>query len=261
MKIVCCPTLSRDLDFEGNFCRMEEQAKVAAAQGADLALFGEAYLQGFGGMSFDYKTDIPNAYAQNNEEIAQVRNLAKHLGIALGFGFFENHQGGVYSAYLILDKDGETVDLFRRVSVGWKEEKGFLNPDYREGLGFHSFKFQGKRFATMICGDFWENHLISQIIELDDEVDAFFWPVHCDYDPQFWEAGEREEYRERGEILAKPVLFINNYRDPETEEKAPESKEAAEMPSYAQGGAYVWQQGKTLAALEMKRKGILLFEL
>lgn len=249
MKIALCPTLSRDLDFEGNLRRLRVKAAEAAAAGADLALFGEAFLQGFGAMKFDYREDIPNACALSSEEIAKARLAARTYGIALGFGFFENSQGGIYSSYLVLDRHGQTADLYRRVSSGWKEERARLCPDYREGKGFHSFELAGKRFVTLICGDFWEDGLIPEISGLDTEADAFLWPVHCDYSPEEWEAGERGDYARRSCILAKPVVFVNNFREEDPQAEA-----------HAQGGAYVWQQGKTSAALNMKEEAILFYD-
>lgn len=250
MKIALCPSLSQDLQFRENLQRLEDKATRASVLGADLALFGEAFLQGFDAMCWDYEKDIPNAYAMSSEEIALIRQIAREQKIAIGFGLIENHQGGIYSSYAVLDKNGETADLYRRVSTGWKEEKAYVNPDYREGKSFHSFELEGKRFASMICGDFWEDELIPQIVELDPEVDAFLWPVHCDYTTEDWEGGEFEAYEDRSAILAKPVFFVDNYRDP-----------LLGIDPRAHGRAYVWQQGKTLAKEPRDPEQLLIYEL
>ena len=50
------------------------------------------------------------------------------------------------------------MDVFRRVSDGWKEP--IADDHYKEGDGFHAFDFDDKKILIGICGDFW--HLVVQ---------------------------------------------------------------------------------------------------
>ncbi|MDO5734226.1 MAG: carbon-nitrogen hydrolase family protein [Eubacteriales bacterium] len=231
-------------DPQFNFEVLASAARQAKANNSELLLFAEAFLQGFEAMSFDYAEDIQKAYSIRGSELAKVRQIARENELAIGLGFYENYKGGIYSAYAIFDQDGETIEHYRRVSPGWKMPKACA--DYREGSNFHSFRFAGKTFATLICGDFWTDELLPAIIAMDADVDAFIWPVHCDYESEFWQQEEKAEYAKRSAILAKPILFINNF----VKEK-----------NRAKGGVYLWQQGKTLAALEMGELGQLNLEL
>lgn len=244
MKIALVAGLSLANDPEKNFEQIKKWAKEAKKHGAELLLFGEAFLQGFQAMSFQYKEDIEKCLSSGAKLLAEIRQFAKNEKIGIGFGYYENDKGAIYSSYLVIGESGEVLVNYKRVSQGWKESSACA--DYREGEVFKSFRYKGKELGLMVCGDFWEDHLLAQIIEMDAQVDAFLWPVHCDYDPVFWEESEKEEYRKRTEILEKPVLFINNYSSLEDE---------------AKGGLYTWHQGKTLKEAPMGNETMLLVEL
>lgn len=241
MKITLAVCETRDHDLEGNFQRMADF--VSANKDADLIIFGESYLTGFDSINFNYEHDIEIALPVRSAEITRIRKLAKAQSTAIGFGFIENHRGSIYSSYLILDKNGEIADLYRRRSVGWKIPGACA--DYREGQDFHKFTLAGKKFAVMVCGDFWTDDLLSDLVDLDPTVDAFLWPSHCSIDLTR-DTVDRRDYQERSAILAKPLLFISNYHEIETEKYA---------------AAFVWQQGVELAAYDSLEPGKLEFVL
>ena len=241
MKIALIAALSETRQPEANFRRMQGWAKKAKAAGAELALFGEAYLQGFEAMCFDYQQDIEHCLSSGSQLIGKICAFAKEAGIALGFGYYENHHGAIHASYLLVSNEGVPMANYRRMSPGWKEPGA--HADYREGKHFLTVRYQEKTLALMQCGDFWEDELLPAIVEMDADADAFLWPVHCDYAVSDWENGVREEYRERTQILEKPVLFINNVASPADR---------------AKGGLYHWDLGRTVAAVEMGEEGMLV---
>lgn len=240
MKISLCAELST-LNLAKNLATIEQIVKTTKS---DLFVFGEAFLQGFDALSFEYKNDIKIALPENSIEIAKVKNLAKENASAIAFGFYENASGTIFASYLVVDKSGKTICKYRRVSTGWRHQNACA--DYREGENFQSFQLGDKRFGILVCGDFWEDKLLPQIVELDAEVDAFLWAVHCDYTTERWEKTEHAEYKKHTAILAKPVFFCNNYTANELS---------------AKGGAYVWQQGREIKALDVGKPGVLSFNL
>lgn len=228
--------------------------KKAQDQKIDLVLFSEAALNGFEGLTFDYQEDLDRTLGLRGPEIAAIQKACRDTGVGAGFGFYQNEGGGFYDSYLIIDGEGELVDLYKRVSPTWKTPEA--NADYREGQGFKVFEFAGKKFATIICGDLWTDELISDIVDLDPQVDAFFWPVHCDFSLEDWYAENfdyqdeknlsKYAYAHQSSILVKPVLFINTYVEDE---------------GHAKGGLYVWEMGKTIAEHPMGEPGYLIYEL
>ncbi|MEL3908088.1 MAG: carbon-nitrogen hydrolase family protein [Treponemataceae bacterium] len=239
MKISLCAELST-LNIKKN---LDTIKRVVETSKSDLFVFGEAFLQGFDAMSFEYKKDIKIALPENSIEIAQVKNLAKENECAIAFGFYENASGTIFTSCLVVGKTGKTLCKYRRVSTGWRIQNACA--DYREGENFQNFELDGKRFGILLCGDFWEDKLLPAIADLDAEVDAFLWAVHCDYTIERWEKDEHPEYKKRTTILAKPVFFCNNYTEDELS---------------AKGGAYLWQQGKEIKALKAGKSGVLTFE-
>ncbi len=246
MKIaLATPLLTLDQP-EANLKAIIKTCQTAHEEKADLVLFGEAALQGFEAINFDYQHDIPLAVGLSSPEIAFLSQTAKDLGLAIGVGLYLNIQGGIYSAYLVLDKHGHQAALYKRISSGWLEARAFNNADYRLGHEAIIFELEGKKFTIMLCGDYWEDDLLPLWVELDDQVDAFLWPVHCDYRLEDWFASEKEAYRARSQIMFKPILYVNNY--------------VADQ-DRAKGGAYVWLQGHELAAQETGETGMLMWEL
>lgn len=222
---------------------LETIAEALQQTPADLLLFGEGFLQGFHRLEFSYAKDIYQALPYRSKEIAQLQTLCKEQKKSLGFGYYENHQGGIYASYMIIDEKGKILANYRRMSKGWKESHA--NADYREGKLFTLFPFGNKHYGIALCGDLWEDELITGFVEMDDRADAILWPVHCDYDVELWEKSEKEAYAKRSAIFEKPLLFVNSYCQGE---------------GLAKGGAYVFHQGKIKQELPMGKPGILLVD-
>lgn len=239
MKITCFSRPGRLDDLENNLALMEEAIIEVSREGSDLLVFGEAFLQGFEAMSFRYREDVKKTLFVRSPEITRIRYRAREAHLGLAFGFYENEGGALYSSYLLIGKDGGIAGHYRRVSKGWKE--AWACPDYREGKDFTIFDFEGWKLCPLVCGDFWEDELLSRIIDKDTELDLFLWPVHCDYKIEDWLEKECRAYRDRTRILSRPVLFVNNYIEEE---------------GRAKGGVYLWQQGRTLDALPYGEAGM-----
>lgn len=250
--MLAAPELSLD-DINVNSDRIISYIRKAGKNNVSLVLFSEASLTGFESMTFEYRKDIVRTLSVNGSEISRIRKAAIDNNVAVGFGFHENHKGGIYSSYMVTGKDGQTVDLYRRVSNGWRKSDACA--DYREGHEFHSFIYEGVRFTTIICGDLWEDNLVPLITELEDETDVFLWPVHCDISYYKWNEENtdfsdsqnmsRLSYAHRSSILSKPVLFINTF---------------AREKDRAKGGLYHWHLGKEINSLEMGKEGYLITE-
>lgn len=222
--------------------QIDQIEDFASLGGHDLICFGESYLQGFEGLTWDYDQDLQIALTVEDEGIERIRSIAKRHQCAISFGFIEKEGNQLYSANMVIGKNGETVDLYRRVSKGWKEP--IANEKYAEGDGFHTFEYLGKTFATAICGDlFYESHIkdLSQL-----KVDALLWPLYVDYSISDWREKAFDDYKAQTRPMPYPVLMINSFVD---------------VPTRANGGCYVFQHGGILSALPMGEVGIHTFKL
>ena len=88
--------------------------------------------------------------------------------LAVSFGFIEKEENIFYSSQMTIDAEGKVLDLYRRVSPGWKE--GFAGERYCEGKEFHTFDFMGKKVVIGLCGDLWFDENIEAINALEPEL-------------------------------------------------------------------------------------------
>ncbi len=62
----------------------------------DIVLFGEAFLQGFDSLSFDYEKDKYIPLSIYSDVIREIIETAKNNQIAVSFGFIEKEDNKVY---------------------------------------------------------------------------------------------------------------------------------------------------------------------
>ncbi len=173
---------------------------------ADVVIFGEAYLQGFYGVNFIPEHDSGIAIEKGSRIIKDICNAAKENTVAVSFGFLEKEKNRFYSSQITIDRSGMVIDLFRRVSPGWKER--FAGELYCEGTRFHAFDFLGKRVAVGLCGDLWYEENIEAIKLLNPDV--VWWPVYTDYHFNDWNTTIKYEYAAQAAKLGRPVLCVNS---------------------------------------------------
>lgn len=225
MKIVlaCAPVRTGDVTYN----LQQITAAMAFHKGkADVLVFGESVLQGFDCLCWDYARDFQVGVALTDPPIRQLQKVARENRIAVSFGFIQRQEDHLYSSHLFLGADGEIVDLFHRVSLGWKEYDK-TDDHYREGECFHIFSYGGKTFATGLCGD--------------------LWPVWCDYTPQEWNGETKQEYAAQAALCGRNVLLVN-----------PFCIDAADC---AQGGSVWFQNGTIVQELPAGKPGYLTIEI
>ena len=142
---------------------------------------------------------------------------------------------------MVIDKDGMIIDIYRRVSPGWKEP--IATKEYMEGVSFHTFNFMDKVFATAICGDLWNDERLNEMENIG--ADIVLWPLYVDYSLEYWNK-EITDYIDRVKNINCPVCIINSYVEDENR---------------ANGGCYVFYKNEVIKSLDMGNIGILEFEI
>ena len=217
---------------------------VRHAKDADIVIFGEAFLQGFYGATFEVEHDEKLALNQNDLIIKELCSVAKEYEIAVSFGFIEKADECFYSSQITIDSNGTIIDVYRRVSPGWKEE--FANERYCEGNGFHIFSYMDKKIAVGLCGDFWFDENINEVRLLFPDV--VFWPVYTDFNCDEWNASMKYEYAKQAGKIGGSVLYVNSVC---------KDKEGAEI---ARGGAALFVDGKISKEIPSGKEDMLLVE-
>ncbi len=136
--------------IEENLQRMEKQAGIAAAVGADLVLFSECVLQGYG-----YESDLTaeivaeQAISIDSAPCRYLAQLAGRLSLVIVAGFWEADGDVYYNACLVAWPDGR-LEVERKHALTPPEEEAGVTPGQRARK---PFVIQDVKCAIIICSD------------------------------------------------------------------------------------------------------------
>lgn len=237
MRVALASARIVDGDTGHNLAQMERYVKEAKAKGAELVCFGEAFLQGFNALSWQYEEDRKTALSVDSPEFARIKALTEESGIDVLFGYNELDAGCIYSSCALIS-GGHILHNYRRISKGWKE---YWKTDehYREGTGAAVFDYKGRRCAIALCGDLWD---YPERFAMGEEV--LFWPVYVSISREEWENGERSDYAHQAGLGCAHTLYVNSLCEDD-----------------AIGGAISFLNGEIGAELPIFCEGLLCVEI
>ena len=210
----------------------------------DIVIFGETFLQGFYGATFEIEHDEKLALVQNDLIIKEICSVAKEYKIAVSFGFIEKVDNCFYSSQITIDSNGNVIDVYRRVSPGWKEE--FANEQYQEGNSFHTFSYMDRKIVVGLCGDLWFDENIKEVKQLLPDI--VFWPVYTDFNYNEWNTSIKYEYAEQAGKIGGSVLYVNSVC---------KDKDGDEI---ARGGSVLFIDGEIRKEIPSGKEDILFVE-
>ena len=217
--------------------RRIEQAMQRVQGKAELLCFGEAYLQGFDALSWDYDADKLLAVELSSETVAQLCEWTVRYGVALVTGYIEKAQEQLYSSCFVIS-NGKVVHNYRRISKGWKEFT-LTDGHYCEGNDTGAFMLNGKPIGLALCGDLWDfPERFSGTAEL------LIWPVYVNYTPDEWNNGALAEYAAQAAMAANDVLMVN----------------PLDTDPVNHGGAFHFRGGQVIARLPFDTEDILIVD-
>lgn len=237
MKIALAAAQVKNRDIEFNMAQITRFALAAKERGADLVCFGEAFLQGFDCLTWNYEQDRDMAVAVDSPLFQRLCRESERIGIDLLFGFIERADPYLYSSCALIE-GGRLLHVYRRISQGWKE---FWKTDghYREGDAPECFSYRGKTCLITLCGDLWD---FPERFRLGQ--DLLFWPVYISFTPQQWKEREGRNYAAQARLAGGTVLMVNSI----------------ERGGDAFGGCFRFEDGRAAAALNMEEEGLLTVE-
>ncbi len=224
--------INNDIAF--NMVQIEKAMKAAQGK-AELLCFGEAFLQGFDALNWDYEHDREVAVTQDSDIIRSIRAMTVRYGVDLLFGYLEREGDYLYSACMVIE-NGKILHNYRRISKGWKEYSR-TGAHYCEGIDTPDFLYKGRLFRIALCGDLWDYP------ERFKTEATLLWPVYVNFSLPEWQQYE-QEYAQQAALAASQTLLINSItEDPE-----------------AIGGAFCYENGRITARLSYNTEGILYVE-
>ena len=237
MKIALASARIVDRDINYNLSQMERYMKDAKELGADLVCFGEAFLQGFNALSWQYEEDNKIALTTFSPEFDRIKALTNEIGIDVLFGYNELDDDTIYSSCALI-ADGTIIHNYRRISRGWKEYSK-TDEHYKEGSTVEVFEYKGKKCVIGLCGDLWDYPERFALLE-----DLLLWPVYVCWTKEEWENGGKIEYAEQAKLCCENTLYINSICDGD-----------------AFGGAAHFLGGKVQKELPIFNEGLLIVEI
>ncbi len=191
-----------DIDF--NLSEIEAAINKVKNE-CDMLVFGEAFLQGFDSLSWNYQIDKQIALSQNSFYMEYLKSLSKTNKIDLIIPYIELDNDSIYSSAAVII-DGKISYNYRRISTGWKE---ILKTDthYKEGDKVLEFVYKNQIFELALCGDLWDH---TSTFQTDAIV---IWPVYVDATKEEWDSGLLEEYVNKANEVSNKVLMVNSLTD------------------------------------------------
>lgn len=187
-------------DIEFNISQIEKAMKIAKGK-AQLLCFGEAFLQGFDALGWEYEIDKHIAVSTDSEIMIRLCEMTLKYKIDLLFGYIEKHSDSLYASCAVIE-NGKLIYNYRRISKGWKEYR-ITDNHYKEGTEVNEFLYQGQSIMIALCGDLWdypERFVTNSLL---------IWPVYVNFDLDEWACNETD-YAKQAHLAAKQVLMINS---------------------------------------------------
>lgn len=231
MKVGLVSYECRNNDIEFNLSQIKKAFKES---NVDLLCFGEAFLQGFGTITFDYNRDIKMAVEQDSKYMDIIKKLTIETNTSVMMGYIEKDKEDIYSSYILID-NGKVLHNYRRISKNWKEYEK-TNDHYKEGNNSDPFNYKGYEMNITLCGDMW---IYPKRFKTNG---ILIWPVYVNFDLDDMEANE---YAKQAQLAANHTLLINSLSED------PVSK----------GGAFEFKDGVIYQKIELSKEGILVVEI
>lgn len=222
-----------DLNF--NLKQIEEALINASNKGLDIVLFGEAFLQGFDGINFNFDNDKNIAFDKNSKVMVKLCELTKKYHVDLGMGYFELANDSIYSSYAIIE-NGKIIHNYRRISTGWKEE--IADYHYKEGNESKEFIYKGQSFKIALCGDLW---VMNERFKTNG---ILIWPIYVNFNLNDLHLNEND-YLNQAMLVSNKCVLINSIS----------------YEPIAHGGAFYYENGKVEKRLAYDLNDILEIEI
>ena len=235
IKIALAPYRFENNNITYNINQIEKAMKEAS-KNADVVCFGEAFLQGFDALSWNYDVDKNVAISKDSAIIKDLCKKTILYNVDLGIGYLELDNDSIYSSYMIISK-GNIIHNYRRISIGWKEYTK-CDYHYKEGRDVSEFIYKGKTLKIALCGDAWD-----EAIKFNTKG-ILLWPVYVNYNIKEWET-ERLEYLAQASKMSTSVLLVN-------------SIDEALDGINAHGGAFFYKDNKIDTYIDFDKEELLI---
>ena len=235
MRIGLASYRCKNKDIPFNISQIERALKEAQGK-VDLLCFGEAFLQGFDSLCWDYDTDRHMAVDLHSDTVRRLCSLTEQYSTALLTGYIEKDRDRLFSSCAVLE-GGRIVHNYRRISKGWKEYTK-TDSHYCEGTATGEFSFHDRKIMIALCGDLWDYP------ERFKTEHLLIWPVYVNYTTEDWKSGVLDDYARQALTASKDTLMVN----------------PIDTDPISHGGAFRFQNGTVTNSIPFDRESVLIVD-
>jgi nitrilase/aliphatic nitrilase len=150
------------LDLQASLDKVDDLVAAAARDGAELVVFGEAFLAGFpvwnGVLAPIDQHDLHERLVAESLEVPgpateRLAATARRHGVVLSIGVNERNPhslGQVWNANLVFDRTGELVNHRRKLVATWYERLTWSHGDAHD---LRPAELDGWKLGALICGE------------------------------------------------------------------------------------------------------------
>lgn len=149
MRLGLLKTMPKFLDLEYNLEVLRKMVPKAAAEGVELLVTCEAYLDGYCAKLNEVDRERLASVAQrdNSPLLTEVQTLCRENGIGMVFGYSSLSDDGVKNTAMLIGPDGSEIGRYHKTHLLYHDEK------YVPGDAFPVFDTQWGRIGLLICAD------------------------------------------------------------------------------------------------------------
>lgn len=176
------------LDVDLGLERARDHVQRAAADGAELVVFSEAWLGGYPAWMFAmaewgdaeaqqwYARFLAQSVAVGSPRFAELCRMAAdaETTVVMGFNERRSEQGGsVYNSLVTLGPDGQVLNLHRKLTPTHTERIGWAAGDAR---GLRVVDTPVGRVGGLICWEHWHPLARYALHAQDEQIHVAAWP-------------------------------------------------------------------------------------
>ncbi|MCO7564319.1 carbon-nitrogen hydrolase family protein [Pseudomonas sp. S 311-6] len=148
MRIALFQGTPRPLDVPGNLERLQQQAQLAAARGAQLLVCPEMYLSGY---NIGAEAVQRLAEPDDGPSAMSVVEIAQAHRIAIVYGYPERAEdGAVYNSVQLIDAHGRSLCNYRKTHLFGELDRAMFSPGADH---FPVVELDGWKLGMLICYD------------------------------------------------------------------------------------------------------------
>lgn len=133
--------------LEDGFARIERLLSEAAARGAEIVCFPEAYLPGLHGVDIDV---LPFGAAEQERVLREVSDAARTHGVAVILGMEWIADAGRLNVAVVIGGQGQLLGMQTKNQLAPSEDPFYVPGDTRR-----IFEVNGVKFGVAICHEGW----------------------------------------------------------------------------------------------------------